>query len=284
MANIIILQMTDKSLEEEAKAFINPEKDVNTSEDAIAGACDIIAESISDDADYRTWIREKTFKNGRIISKAKDAEAESVYENYYDYDEAIAKLPGHRILALNRGEKEKILKVSVEAPVEDILNYLQRKIISRDNVNTNQALIDTIEDAYIRLIAPSIENEIRNNLTETAEDGAINVFGKNLTQLLMQPPIAGRNVLGWDPAFRTGCKIAVVDATGKVLDTTVVYPTAPQNKVEETKKVIKALIKKYNVSLISLGNGTASRESEQFLANVIKKHKLKVQYIITSEA
>ena len=284
LANIIILQMTDKSLEEEAKAFINPEKDVNTSEDAIAGACDIIAESISDDADYRTWIREKTFKNGRIISKAKDAEAESVYENYYDYDEAIAKLPGHRILALNRGEKEKILKVSVEAPVEDILNYLQRKIISRDNVNTNQALIDTIEDAYTRLIAPSIENEIRNNLTETAEDGAINVFGKNLTQLLMQPPIAGRNVLGWDPAFRTGCKIAVVDATGKVLDTTVVYPTAPQNKVEETKKVIKALIKKYNVSLISLGNGTASRESEQIIVDMLKEIPEKVEYVIVNEA
>lgn len=284
LANIIILQMTDKSLEEEAKAFINPEKDVNTSEDAIAGACDIIAESISDDADYRTWIREKTFKNGRIISKAKDAEAESVYENYYDYDEAIAKLPGHRILALNRGEKEKILKVSVEAPVEDILNYLQRKIISRDNVNTNQALIDTIEDAYTRLIAPSIENEIRNNLTETAEDGAINVFGKNLTQLLMQPPIAGRNVLGWDPAFRTGCKIAVVDATGKVLDTTVVYPTAPQNKVEETKKVIKALIKKYNVSLISLGNGTASRESEQIIVEMLKEIPEKVEYVIVNEA
>ena len=284
LANIIILQMTDKSLEEEAKAFINPEKDVNTSEDAIAGACDIIAESISDDADYRKWIREKTFKNGRIISKAKDAEAESVYENYYDYDEAIAKLPGHRILALNRGEKEKILKVSVEAPVEDILNYLQRKIISRDNVNTNQALIDTIEDAYTRLIAPSIENEIRNNLTETAEDGAINVFGKNLTQLLMQPPIAGRNVLGWDPAFRTGCKIAVVDATGKVLDTTVVYPTAPQNKVEETKKVIKALIKKYNVSLISLGNGTASRESEQIIVDMLKEIPEKVEYVIVNEA
>ncbi len=284
LANIIILQMTDKSLEEEAKAFINPEKDVNTTEDAIAGACDIIAEAISDDADYRTWIREKTFKNGRIVSKAKDAEAESVYENYYDYDEAIAKLPGHRILALNRGEKEKILKVSIEAPVDDILRYLEKKVISRDNVNTNQALTATIEDAYTRLIAPSIENEIRNNLTEMAEDGAIKVFGKNLTQLLMQPPIAGRNVLGWDPAFRTGCKIAVVDATGKVLDTTVVYPTAPQNKVEETKKVIKALIKKYNVSLISLGNGTASRESEQIIVDMLKEIPEKVEYVIVNEA
>ncbi|MBR1623899.1 MAG: RNA-binding transcriptional accessory protein, partial [Pseudobutyrivibrio sp.] len=248
------------------------------------GACDIIAESISDDADYRTWIREKTFKNGRIISKAKDDKAESVYENYYDYDEAIAKLPGHRILALNRGEKEKLLKVSIEAPVEDILRYLEKKVISRDNVNTNQTLQTTIEDAYTRLIAPSIENEIRNNLTEMAEDGAIKVFGKNLTQLLMQPPIAGRNVLGWDPAFRTGCKIAVVDATGKVLDTTVVYPTAPQNKVEETKKVIKALIKKYNVSLISLGNGTASRESEQIIVDMLKEIPEKVEYVIVNEA
>jgi len=284
LANIIILQMTNKSLEEEAKAFLNEEKGVETVEDAIAGACDIIAESISDDADYRTWIREKTFKNGRIISKAKDAEVESVYENYYDYDEAIAKLPGHRILALNRGEKEKILKVSIEAPVEDIINYLSKKVISKDNVNTNEALKATIEDAYTRLIAPSIENEIRNNLTEVAEDGAIKVFGKNLTQLLMQPPIAGRNVLGWDPAFRTGCKIAVVDATGKVLDTTVVYPTAPQNKVEETKKVIKALIKKYNVSLISLGNGTASRESEQIIVDMLKEIPEKVEYVIVNEA
>ncbi len=284
LANIIILQMTDKPLQQEAESFINEEKGVESVEDAIAGACDIIAESISDDADYRTWIREKTFKNGRIVSKAKDESAESVYENYYDYDEAIAKLPGHRILALNRGEKEKILKVSIEAPIEDILKYLQKKVISRDNVNTRETLETTIEDAYSRLIAPSIENEIRNNLTEMAEDGAIKVFGKNLTQLLMQPPIAGRNVLGWDPAFRTGCKIAVVDATGKVLDTTVVYPTAPQNKVEETKKVIKGLIKKYNVSLISLGNGTASRESEQIIVDMLKEIPEKVEYIIVNEA
>ena len=284
LANIIILQMTDKSLEKEAEAFINPEKEVNTTDEAIAGACDIIAESISDDADYRTWIREKTFNNGRIVSKAKDDEAESVYENYYDYDEAIAKLPGHRILALNRGEKEKLLKVSIEAPVEDILKYLEKKVISRDNPNTTEVLKATIEDAYTRLIAPSIENEIRGNLTEMAEDGAIKVFGKNLTQLLMQPPIAGRNVLGWDPAFRTGCKIAVVDATGKVLDTTVVYPTAPQNKVEETKKVIKALIKKYDVSLISLGNGTASRESEQIIVDMLKEIPQKVEYVIVNEA
>ncbi|MBO6129476.1 MAG: RNA-binding transcriptional accessory protein [Pseudobutyrivibrio sp.] len=284
LANIIILQMTDKALEDEAKAFVNSEKEVNTVQDAIAGACDIIAEGISDDADYRTWIREKTFKSGRIISKAKDDTAESVYENYYDYDEAISKLPGHRILALNRGEKEKILKVSIEAPVDDILRYLEKKVISRDNKYTEPVLKATIEDAYTRLIAPSIENEIRGNLTEMAEDGAIKVFGKNLTQLLMQPPIAGRNVLGWDPAFRTGCKIAVVDATGKVLDTTVVYPTAPQNKVEETKKVIKGLIKKYNVSLISLGNGTASRESEQIIVDMLKEIPEKVEYVIVNEA
>ncbi|MBR4708198.1 MAG: RNA-binding transcriptional accessory protein [Pseudobutyrivibrio sp.] len=284
LSNIIMLQMTTKPLAEEAAAFINPEKDVNTAEEAIAGACDIIAEAISDDADYRTWIREKTFKNGRIVSKAKDEKVESVYENYYDYDEAISKLPGHRILALNRGEKEKILKVSIEAPVDDILRYLDKKVISKENPNTTDALKATIEDAYTRLIAPSIENEIRNNLTEMAEDGAIKVFGKNLTQLLMQPPIAGRNVLGWDPAFRTGCKIAVVDATGKVLDTTVVYPTAPQNKVEETKKVIKALIKKYNVSLISLGNGTASRESEQIIVDMLKEIPEKVEYVIVNEA
>lgn len=284
LSNIIILQMTNRSLADEASSFIDSEKGVETAEDAIAGACDIIAESISDDADYRTWIREKTFKNGRIVSKAKDDTVESVYENYYDYDEALSKLPGHRILALNRGEKEKILKVSIEAPVEDILRYLEKKVISRDNVNTNEVLKATIEDAYTRLIAPSIENEIRSNLTEMAEDGAIKVFGKNLTQLLMQPPIAGRNVLGWDPAFRTGCKIAVVDSTGKVLDTTVVYPTAPQNKVEETKKVIKAMIKKYNVSLISLGNGTASRESEQIIVDMLKEIPEKVEYIIVNEA
>ena len=261
LANIILLQMTTKTREEEAKAFINPEKDVKSCDDAIAGACDIIAESISDEATYRTWIREATFKKGRIVSKAKEEGTESVYEMYYDFDENINKLPGHRVLALNRGEKEKVLKVSIDAPVEDILRYLEKNVIHKDNMNTNLYLKATCEDAYTRLIAPSIENEIRNDLTEMAEDGAIKVFGKNLGQLLMQPPIAGRNVLGWDPAFRTGCKIAVIDATGKVLDTTVVYPTAPQNKVEETKKVIKALIKKHNVTLISLGNGTASRES-----------------------
>ena len=284
LANIILLQMTNKSLAEEAAAFINEEKDVKTADDAIAGACDIIAESISDEATYRTWIRENTVKKGRITSNAKEEGTESVYEMYYEFDEAIAKLPGHRVLALNRGEKEKILKVDIEAPVEDILRYLEKKVIIKDNANTTPYLKATCEDAYLRLIAPSIENEIRNDLTDMAEDGAIKVFGKNLGQLLMQPPIAGRNVLGWDPAFRTGCKIAVIDSTGKVLDTTVVYPTAPQNKVEETKRTIKALIKKHNVTLISLGNGTASRESEQVIVQMLKEIPDKVEYVIVNEA
>ena len=284
LANTILLQMTNKSLEEEAKAFLNEEKDVKTVEEAIAGACDIIAETIADDADYRTWIREITTKKGSIVSRAKDKEQESVYENYYEYDEAISKLPGHRILAINRGEKEKVLKVEIAAPVDDIHNYLQKKVITRDNPNTKPALIATIEDAYARLIAPSIENEIRGNLTEMAEDGAIKVFGKNLFQLLMAPPIAGHTVLGWDPGYRNGCKIAVVDATGKVLDTTIVYPTPPRNNVEGTKKEITAMIKKHGVTLISLGNGTASRESEQIIVDMLKDIPTKVEYVIVNEA
>ncbi len=284
LANTILLQMTNKSLEEEAKAFLNEEKEVKTVEEAIAGACDIIAETIADDADYRTWIREITTKKGSILSRAKDKEQESVYENYYEYDEAISKLPGHRILAINRGEKEKVLKVEIAAPVEDIHNYLQKKVITRDNPNTKPALIATIEDAYARLIAPSIENEIRGNLTEMAEDGAIKVFGKNLFQLLMAPPIAGHTVLGWDPGYRNGCKIAVVDATGKVLDTTIVYPTPPRNNVEGTKKEITAMIKKHGVTLISLGNGTASRESEQIIVDMLKDIPTKVEYVIVNEA
>ncbi len=284
LAAIIMEQSTDKPLAEEAAAFINPEKEVATAEEAIAGACDIIAESISDNADYRTWIRETTTEKGRITSVAKDPEAESVYENYYQYDEAIAKLPGHRILALNRGEKEKILKVDLAAPVEDILKYLEKKIIVKNNANTSDALRATIEDAYNRLIAPSIANEIRGNLTETAEDGAIKVFGKNLAQLLMAPPIAGHVVLGWDPGYAHGCKIAVVDTTGKVLDTAIVYPTPPRNKVEETKRTILGMIKKYHVTLISLGNGTASRESEQIIVDMLKEAPHKVEYVIVNEA
>lgn len=284
LANLITLQMLKTPLMEEAAKFIDPEKGVETAEDAVAGAKDIIAEAVSDEADYRTYIRDLTVKKGRMISTAKDAEAESVYEMYYDFDEPIAKLAGHRILAINRGEKEKFLTVKVEAPAEDILRYLEKKIITRDNLQTAPVLKEVVEDAYDRLIAPAIEREIRSDLTERAEDGAIKVFGKNLEQLLMQPPIAGQVVLGWDPAFRTGCKLAVVDPTGKVLDTTVIYPTAPQNKVEEAKAVVKKLISKYGITLISLGNGTASRESEQVIVELLKEIPVKVQYIIVNEA
>lgn len=284
LANIISLQMTKKPLEEEAEAFLNPEKEVHTVEEAIEGAKDIIAEAISDEADYRIRIRELTMKKGRILSSAKDKEAESVYEMYYEFDEALAKLAGHRILALNRGEGEKILTVKIEAPEEDILRYLEHKIISRENQVTAPVLREVIADSYKRLIAPAIEREIRSALTEKAEDGAIKVFGKNLEQLLMQPPITNQTVLGWDPAFRTGCKLAVVDSTGKVLATTVIFPTAPQNKVEESKKVLKKLIQKYQITLISVGNGTASRESEMVIVDLLKEIPEKVQYVIVNEA
>lgn len=284
LANLILEQQMTGSLEEEAEKFVNPEKEVNSPEEAVAGAKDIIAETISDEADYRMHIRELTVKKGRIVSSAKDPETESVYEMYYEFDEPIEKLAGHRILALNRGEAEKILNVKVEAPQEDILRYLEKQIITADNPQTTPVLKEVVADAYERLIGPAIEREIRSDLTERAEDGAIKVFGKNLEQLLMQPPIAGQVVLGWDPAFRTGCKLAVVDPTGKVLDTTVIYPTAPQNKVEEAKAVLKKLISKYHVTLISLGNGTASRESEQVIVDLLKEIPVKVQYIIVNEA
>ena len=284
LANIISLQMTDQPLEVTAEEYINAEKEVNTAEEAIEGAKDIIAEFISDEADYRMYIRTLTMKKGRITSTAKDKEAESVYEMYYEFDDALAKLAGHRVLALNRGEAEKILTVKIEAPEEDILRYLEKKVISRDNPYTTLVLKDVIADSYKRLIAPAIEREIRNDLTEKAEDGAIKVFGKNLEQLLMQPPIVNQTVLGWDPAFRTGCKLAVVDATGKVLDTVVIFPTAPQNKVEESKKILKRLIEKYNITLISVGNGTASRESEMVIVDLLKEIPQKVQYVIVNEA
>ena len=279
-----ILQQSGEPLAEEAAKYVDPEKEVGTAEDALAGAKDIIAELISDNADYRTRIRELTMKQGHLTSVAKDPEAESVYEMYYEFDEALAKVAGHRVLAINRGEKEKFLVVKIEAPEEEILNYLERQVITNPDAETGKILRETIADAYDRLIAPSIEREIRNDLTEKAEDGAIKVFGKNLEQLLMQPPIAGQVVLGWDPAFRTGCKLAVVDATGKVLDTTVIYPTAPQNKVEEAKAVLKKLISKYKITLISLGNGTASRESEQIIVELLKEIPVTVQYIIVNEA
>jgi len=284
LADIIMLQFLDHPLEEEAGKYINAEKEVLTAEDAIAGAMDIIAENISDNADYRKSIRERTSARGNLISTAKDPEAESVYEMYYDFSSPVSKMTGHRTLAINRGEKEKFLTVKLEAPVDEIIGYLEKQNIVRDNKYTTDVLKAAIADSYDRLIAPAIEREIRNQLTEEAEDGAIKVFGTNLKQLLMQPPISGHTVLGWDPAFRTGCKLAVVDATGKVLDTKVIFPTAPQNKVEESKRILKQLIKKYNISLISVGNGTASRESELIIADLIKELDTPVQYIIVNEA
>ena len=286
LANIILLQMTNHDIREDAKDYISEEKEVLDEDAAIAGALDIIAEGVSDEADYRTKIRKMTEKEGFLVSKAKDAEAESVYENYYDFRQPIGKLPDHQVLAVNRGENEKFLTVKIEAPEEEILRYLESEKIVRENPFTTQYIKDAIADAYDRLIAPSIEREIRSFLTEKAEDSAITVFGKNLHQLLMQAPVAGRRVLGWDPAFRTGCKLAVVDETGKVLDTAVVYPTAPTNeaKIKAAKDKVKQLIKKYGISLISIGNGTASRESEMIVAEIIKEIPEKVSYVITNEA
>ncbi len=288
LANIILLQMTDKVVIEEAKPFVCPEaeegKRVMNEAEAIAGAMDILAEGISDEADYRSHIRRLTMEEGSIVSVARNEKEKSVYEMYYQYEERVSKTAGYRVLALNRGEAEKFLNVKISAPEETILRYLEAKVITRENPNTKETLQEVIADSYQRLIAPSIEREIRNELTERAEDGAIKVFGQNLDQLLMQPPISGHNVLGWDPAFRTGCKLAVVDATGKVLDTTVVYPTEPQNKVEETKKTVKKLIDQYDISLISVGNGTASRESEQVIVELLKEIPKPVSYVIVNEA
>lgn len=284
LAMIISLQRTNRSIEEEAQSFVSEDKGVADVKEAIAGALDIIAENISDDAQYRTYIRKLSMKEGLISSQAKDKSAESVYEMYYDFEEPVSKIVGHRILALNRGEKEKVLTVKILAPVEKIVAYLEKQIITSDNRFTTPLLKEAIADSYDRLIAPSIERDIRNELTEKAEDGAITVFGKNLKQLLLQPPIAGHVVLGWDPAFRTGCKLAVVDPTGKVLETKVIFPTAPQNKVAEDKAELKRLIKKYNITLISLGNGTASRESEQVIVELIKEIDTPLQYVIVSEA
>ncbi len=284
LAQFILAQDTDRPLAEEAVKYVSEEKGVADEKEALQGAKDIIAESISDEADYRIFIRELTMQEGKIVSTAKDEKASSVYEMYYAYEEPVKKAAGHRILALNRGEAEKFLNVKIEAPTERILSYLEKKVITKENAVTKPVLQEVVQDSYDRLIAPAIEREIRNDLTEKAQEGAIDVFGKNLQQLLMQPPIAGRVVLGWDPAFRTGCKLAVVDETGKVLDTKVIYPTAPQNKVEEAKRELKRLIDKYNVSLISVGNGTASRESEQVIVELIRELKKPVQYVIVSEA
>ena len=288
LAQFILAQETTEPIENEAAKYIHEDEDaaksVKTAAEALQGAKDIIAETVSDEADYRIYIRGITVEEGKLVSAAKDEKAESVYEMYYQYEEPIKKVVGHRTLALNRGENEKFLVVKVEAPVERILQYLRTKVITNDNPVTSPILEEVIKDSYDRLIAPAIEREIRNDLTEKAEDGAISVFGKNLEQLLLQPPIAGKVVLGWDPAFRTGCKLAVVDETGKVLDTKVIYPTAPQNKVAEAKTELKRLIKKYNVSLISVGNGTASRESEQVIVELLKELDTPVQYVIVNEA
>lgn len=284
LADYVLLQNAAAPLEQEAASYINEEKEVKSEKDALTGAMDIIAEMISDEADYRIYIRNITMEEGILLSTAKDEKAQSVYEMYYNYEEPVKKAAGHRILALNRGEEERFLTVKILAPEERILQYLAKKVITSENEYTTPVLTEVIRDAYERLIAPAIEREIRSELTEKAEDGAISVFGKNLEQLLMQPPIAGKVVLGWDPAFRTGCKLAVVDPTGKVLDTKVIYPTAPQNKVTEAKAELKRLIKKYGVSLISVGNGTASRESEQVIVELIRELDTPVQYVIVSEA
>ena len=286
LAAVIMLQKSMEPLEKIAEAYISQEKSVVSASEAVAGARDIIAESISDNADYRSWIRKITMNKGKVISTAKDSEAESVYEMYYEFEEPAEKLAGHRILALNRGEKEKFLTVKVQAPEEEILRYLEKKVIVNENTYTTEVLKETVADSYNRLIAPAIEREIRSELTERAENGAIEVFGKNLHQLLMQPPIAGKVVLGWDPAFRTGCKLAVVDETGKVIGTTVIYPTAPTTpkKIQASKDLLKKIIPKYHISLISLGNGTASRESEEFIVELLKEIPEKVQYVIVNEA
>lgn len=284
LAEYIKAQDAKAPISEEAAKYISEEKGVLSAEEAVQGAKDIIAEAISDDADFRLYIRNATVEEGIVVSTAKDEKAESVYEMYYNFEEPVKKIAGHRVLALNRGEAEKVLNVKITAPVERIIMFLEKKNLTSENEYTAPAMKEAIADSYERLIAPAIEREIRNDLTEKAEDGAINVFGKNLEQLLMAPPIAGKVVLGWDPAFRTGCKLAIVDATGKVLDTKVIYPTAPQNKVEESKAELKKLIEKYNVDLISVGNGTASRESEQVIVELIKELDRPVQYVIVNEA
>ena len=284
LADLISMQMTAEPVEKAAAGFVSEEKGVASVQEAIQGARDILAERISDNAAFRTYIRNITMNKGVIQSSAKDEKAQSVYEMYYNYEEPVKKAAGHRILALNRGENEKMLIVKILAPEEQILGYLEKQTIVRDNPYTTPILKEAAADSYSRLIGPSIEREIRSDLTEKAEEGAIKVFGKNLEQLLMQPPIVGRVVLGWDPAFRTGCKLAVVDSTGKVLDTVVIYPTAPQNKVEESRKILKDFIKKYNISLISVGNGTASRESEQIIVDLLKEIREQVQYVIVNEA
>lgn len=283
LADIIKLQMSEEDIYRTALDYISEEKEVESAEEAVAGARDIIAEEISDNADYRMYIRNMTRNEGILVSAAKDDSVKSVYENYYEFSEPVKKIAGYRILAINRGEKEKYLNVKINSPVEKIIRYLEKRVIINDNPHTSPILKEAVNDSYERLIAPSVERELRNELTDAAEDNAIGVFGENLAQLLMQPPVAGKVVLGWDPAFRTGCKLAVVDSTGKVLDTTVIYPTMPQNKTEEAKRTVKSLIKKYGITLISIGNGTASRESEKIVADILKECP-GVEYVIVNEA
>ena len=285
LAKDILGQKITGTVSEEAEKYISEEKGVLSTQEAVQGAEDIIAEYISDQAEYRTYIRKNVWKDGLVVAKAKEENTESVYEMYYDFTEPVNRIAGHRILAINRGENEKILTVKIEADEEKMLNYLYKKVITGKNAETETVLKEAVVDGYKRLIFPAIEREIRNMLTETAEDNAIKVFGKNLEQLLLQPPITGQVVLGWDPAFRTGCKLAVVDPTGKVLDTTIVYATAEsKSKEKQSKEVLKKLIKKYGITLISLGNGTASRESEKFIVELIREIDENVQYVIVSEA
>lgn len=284
LANLIIEQNIDKPIEEYAKDYVNEELKVNSINDVIEGAKDIISEIISDNAEYRKWIRKNIYNNANIVAKCSKEDSDIVYKMYFDYTEILKKIPGHRILAMNRGEKEKQLSIKLDFDIENIFNKLYKEIIIKNNVYTNQILKDTIEDSFKRLIYPSIERDIRNELTEKSEEAAIKVFGENLKQILMQPPIIGKIVLGLDPAYRTGCKLAVVDEIGKVLDTAVIYPTPPHNKVEEASKVVKDFIKKYNINIVSIGNGTASRESEKFISELIRDIKNDVCYVITNEA
>ena len=284
LAVAVMAQNLGHPVEEEAAGYVSEEKGVADVKEALEGASDILAESIADTAAYRMWIRQQFEKEGRLVSEAKDDKEKSVYEMYYHFAEPVSKIAGHRVLAINRAEKEKMVNVTIEVPEEKLIGWLKRQVVHQKNPYTTEMMEAAAEDSYRRLIAPAVEREVRNALTEKAEEGAMTVFGKNLQQLLMQPPIKGQTVLGWDPAFRTGCKLAVVDPTGKVLDTVVIYPTEPQKKIDQAKEVLRKLVRKYGITLISLGNGTASRESEQVIVDFLKEIPEKVAYVIVSEA
>ena len=284
LAVAVMAQNLGHPVEEEAADYVSEEKGVADVKEALEGASDILAESIADTAAHRMWIRQQFEKEGRLVSEAKDDKEKSVYEMYYHFAEPVSKIAGHRVLAINRAEKEKMVNVTIEVPEEKLIGWLKRQVVHQKNPYTTEMMEAAAEDSYRRLIAPAVEREVRNALTEKAEEGAMTVFGKNLQQLLMQPPIKGLTVLGWDPAFRTGCKLAVVDPTGKVLDTVVIYPTEPQKKIDQAKEVLRKLVRKYGITLISLGNGTASRESEQVIVDFLKEIPEKVAYVIVSEA